>query len=466
MLPTQYRHRRRFALVGVVAILMVTASLVQAAPGDLDTTFDGDGKVTTHFIFTDEVHAIAIQSDGKIVAAGVAICDPCAGPVTPHDFALARYNRDGTLDSSFDGDGKVTTDFDLNEDEAFAVAIQADGKIIAAGSANGPNTLDFAVARYNPDGSLDSTFDGDGKVITDFAGGNDLGRGVAIQADGKIVVAGVAFTAQCLPCDSLPTDNFGLARFNSNGSLDPSFGFGGKQVTDFGGSADEARGLAIQGDGRIVAAGSATIGSVDFGVARYMTDGSLDATFDGDGKVTTDYSEESEDLAHAVALQKDGRIVAGGSWLWDAGDAPCCFLRDFFLARYNPDGSLDAGFGGDGKVATDINREDHIYGVAIHGDGKIVAAGCAQGCFLPTPNSDFGLTRYNPDGSLDTTFSADGKVTTDFASDEDQARGVAIQADGRIVAAGAAVISDNHDFALARYKVCRVSSRRSSIPCR
>jgi uncharacterized delta-60 repeat protein len=172
------------------------------------------------------------------------------------------------------------------------------------------------------------------------------------------------------------------------------------------------------------------------------------------------------DLAYSVAVQWDGRILAGGSWLWDAGDAPCCFLRDFFLARYNPDGSLDSGFGDMGKVSTDINREDHVYGVAIRVDGKIVAAGCARGCFLPTPESDFGLARYNPDGSLDNTFSADGKVTTDFAGDEDQARSVAIQADGKIVAAGSALISGSDDFALARYKVCRVSSRRSSIPCR
>src|SRR5688572_6451412 len=121
------RRRGRFLLFVVSTVIFTTITAV-AAPGDLDPTFDGDGKVTTHFIFTDEAHAVAIQGDGKIVAAGVAICDPCAGPVKPHDFALARYNADGSLDATFDGDGKVRTDFDL-DDEAFAVAIQTDGKI-------------------------------------------------------------------------------------------------------------------------------------------------------------------------------------------------------------------------------------------------------------------------------------------------------------------------------------------------
>jgi uncharacterized delta-60 repeat protein len=467
--PVRARCASRLSLiVGIVALAIVVAAPVTAAPGDLDPTFDGDGKVTTPFIFTDEARGVAIQPDGKIVAAGVAICDPCASPVKPHVFALARYNRDGSLDASFDGDGRVTTNFDLPENEAFAVAIQTDGKIIAAGYANGAGGLDFALARYNPDGSLDTTFDVDGRVITDFAGGDDRALAVAIQADGKIVAAGVAFSSACLPCDGPPTDNFGLARYNPDGSLDLTFGFGGRQVTDFAGWEDEARGVAIQSDGRIVAAGSAVIRSVDFALARYMADGSLDTSFDGDGKVTTDYYQESEDLAHAVVLQNDGRIVAGGSWLWDTVDVPCCILRDFFLARYNAVGSLDPTFDGDGKATADpTGNEDHAFGLAIQKDGKVVAAGCGRGCFLPSDASDFALARFNMDGTLDTVFGGgDGMLTTDFASGEDRARGVAIQTDGKIVAAGGAVISGTHDFALARYKVCRVSSRRSSIPCR
>jgi uncharacterized delta-60 repeat protein len=241
--------RLSLTLLWVLALVIVFTIPSTAAPGDLDPTFDGDGKVTTHFVFDDEARGVAIQADGKIVAAGVAICTPCASPATPHKFALARYNRDGSLDPSFGGDGRVTTDFNLGrEDEAFAVAIQSDGRIVAAGFAFAPDSSssDFALARYLPDGSLDPTFDLDGMVTTDFAGGNDQGRGVAIQADDKIVAAGVAFSSACLPCNGPPTDNFGLTRYNPDGSLDPTFGFGGRQVTDFDfGGPDEARGVSV-----------------------------------------------------------------------------------------------------------------------------------------------------------------------------------------------------------------------------
>ena len=459
MMSAFARHRTTLAAAGPLALLLLLATPGAADPGDLDPTFDGDGKVTTHIRFTDEVRGVAIQADGKIVAAGHTICEPCAVPVQPHDFALARYNRDGSLDTTFDGDGKVTTDFDVGEDQAFAVAIQADGKIIAAGSANGPSSFDFAVARYNADGSLDPTFDIDGKVTTDFAGGNDQGRGVAIQADGKIVVAGVAVSAACLPCDGPASDNFGLARYNPDGSLDPTFGFVGRQVTDFVGGPDEARAVAIQADGKIVAAGVAICDPCvlpvipvphDFGLVRYNTDGSLDSTFDGDGRVTTDF--EDDDEAWGVALQPDGKIVAAGSAAHSSG------ARLFALARYATNGSLDTAFEGDGKLTTQFSEDDGARAVAIQRDGKIVAAGFT---FLFSGQSDFALARYNTNGSLDTIFGGDGRVSTDFGS-FDHANAVAIQGDGKIVSAG---FSDG-DFALARYKVCRVSSRRSSIPCR
>lgn len=461
--------RARFArlLSLIVALVFLFAIPLTAAPGDLDPTFDGDGKVTTNFLPVDEARGVAIQPDGKIVAAGVAICPPCASPATPHMFALARYNRDGSLDPSFGGDGRVTTDFNPGrEDEAFAVAIQSDGKIVAAGFALAPDadSSDFALVRYLPDGSLDPTFDLDGMVITDFAGGNDRGRAVAIQADGKIVAAGLAFSSACLPCNGSPTNNFALARYLPNGSLDPTFGFGGQQVTDFDfGGPDEARGVAIQGDGKIVAAGVAICDPCvlpvtpvphDFALARYNGDGSLDPSFGGDGRVTTDF-ERNDDEAFAVAVQTDGKIVAGGSATPSGGG-----WTQFALSRFNGDGSLDTTFDGDGKVTTAISAGDQARSLAIQRDEKIVAAGLAcANCFA---GSEFGVARYTDKGSLDPVFSGDGLVMTDFGFPNDQAFGVALQTDGKIVAAGVA----GEDFALARYKVCRVSSRRSSIPCR
>jgi uncharacterized delta-60 repeat protein len=445
MMPAQDRRRGRFALVGAVAVVIVSASLVQAAPGDLDPTFDGDGKVTTHFIFTDAARGVAIQEDGKIVAAGVAICDPCAGPTTIHDFALARYNMDGSLDMSFDGDGKVTTDFAANVDEAFAVAIQADGKIVAGGSAS-ISGVDFALARYNADGSLDSTFDGDGRVTTDYGFGSSQVRALGIQADGKIVAAGYGASTGF---------DFFLARYNSNGSLDTSFDGDGKVTfLGFGSNDNQANAVAIQADGKIVAAGCTSCSSSagNFALARLNANGSHDGTFDGEGLVTTDFLGD-EDQANGIAIQVDGKIVA-------AGFASVSFNETFALARYNADGSLDPSFDGDGRATTQFGSGDRARGLAIQRDGKIVAAGVA--CAFCFAGSDFGLARYNLDGSLDTTFSGDGKVMTDFGFANDLAHAVALQSDGKIVAAGVA----DGDFALARYKVCRVTSRRSSIPCR
>jgi uncharacterized delta-60 repeat protein len=199
------------------------------------------------------------------VAAGVAICDPCVLPVTPvpHNFALARYNTDGSLDTTFGGDGKVMTDFMMGgPDEANAVALQGDGKIVAAGSVtHSSGALVFAVARYATDGSLDSAFDGDGKVTTIVAS-DDEARGMAIQRDGKIVAVGLA----CNLCIAGP--DFGVARYNTNGSLDSTFGAGdGIVLTDFGaGTIDHANAVSIQTDGKIVVAG---FSQGDFALARY-----------------------------------------------------------------------------------------------------------------------------------------------------------------------------------------------------
>jgi uncharacterized delta-60 repeat protein len=328
------------------------------------------------------------------------------------------------------------------------VAIQTDGKIVAGGAAS-TSGVDFALARYNTDGSLDPTFDGDGRVTTDYGFGSSQVYGLAIQAGGKIVAAGYG---------SSTAQDFFLARYNSNGSLDASFDGDGKVTfLGFGTNHNRAHAVAIQTDGKIVAAGctNCSTSSGNFALARLNTNGSLDFTFGGDGRVITDFFGD-DDQAHAIAIQMDGKIVAGGIATDSSSGASL-----FGLARYNSDGALDAGFDGDGKVTTRFaGFGDEAYGVAIQRDGKIVGAGLAcSGCFA---GGDFGVARYNIDGSLDTMFSGDGLMMTDFGFEGDRAFAVAIQGDGKIVAAGVA----GGDFALARYKVCRVTSRRSSIPCR
>src|SRR5918996_729649 len=285
------------ALGSLLAVTLAGPAL--AAAGDLDTTFGGDGKVTTGFAGHAFVGGAAIQADGKIVAAG-----DVRTPSGEFMFALARYRPNGRLDDTFGGDGKVTTGF---AGQAFAesVAIQDDGKILAAGRFNpDPGNGRFALVGYQPSGALDDTFGGNGKVTTGFAGSESAEAvDIAIQTDGKIVAGGDV--------------------------LRPS-------------------------------------GEFHFGLARYKPSGGLDDTFGGDGKVTTEFAESDSARAHGVAIQADGNIVAAGG---GESETPSLDLR-FALARYRPGGPLDDTFRGDGRVTPGFTGRAVARGVAIQADGK------------------------------------------------------------------------------------------------
>jgi uncharacterized delta-60 repeat protein len=352
------------------------------------------------------------------------------------NFLVARYNLDGSLDTSFSADGRVQTNF-TGSDGATDVALQGD-KIVVVGFSfddADPNIDRFALARYNPNGSLDSTFSGDGRQTIAFGNISDHAKGVALQGDGKIVVVGET-------CCSTTTGGFAIARLNPNGSLDTTFAGDGRQTTRFGTSQNSANGVAVQANGQIVAAGFAE--GFGFALARYNPNGSLDTTFSGDGKQTTDFDgccDAGEDEAAAVAIQADGKLVAVG-----ADGFGLHF--NFALARYNTNGSLDLTFSGDGKQTTDFfASDDQAKDLAIQANGRIVAVGLAGGGGTGT-GDDFALARYNTNGSLDTSFSGDGRKRTSFsAGGFDSANGVALQGDGRIVAVG----TGNGEFALARY---------------
>jgi uncharacterized delta-60 repeat protein len=414
------------SLFVVLIVSFVNFGSVLARDGSLDPTFGTGGIVTTDFGTTaDQGYAVAMQSDGKIVMAGVVL-----GEINT-DFALARYNRDGSLDNTFDTNGMVITDFGSDRfDYGYAVVIQPDGKIIIAGESSvTANTSDFGLARYNPDGSLDSSFDTDGKVITDF-GSDEQGHAITLQPDGRIVVAGHNGNGS--------NYDFALARYNSDGSLDTSLDSDGKVITDFGSNSDLGSAVALQPDGKLVVAGTtlnSVSNSLDFALARYNEDGSLDTTFDVDGKVITNFVSNSTDNGNAVALQADGKIVVAG-FSYDGTN------YDYALARYNIDGSLDISLDTDGKVTTDFDfgSVDQGEAIVLQPDGKIVVAGASKG---------FALARYNPDGSLDSSFDADGKVSTNFGG---SAFGydVTLQLDGKIIVAGYSW-NGGSDFALARY---------------
>jgi uncharacterized delta-60 repeat protein len=386
----------------------------EAAAGDLDPTFGSGGKTSTDILNdTDLAAGVVVQPDGKIIAGGVSGLD----------FAVVRYNSDGSLDLSFGPNGRVRTDFFGSFDEGHAVALQSDGKILLAGSAvNSITFQDFALARYNTDGALDPTFGSGGKVTTDFFDDNDEAWALAIQTDGKIVLAGRAATDSGFA--------FAIARYLPGGSIDPSFGSGGKVISHFSG-ADRAFAVAVQPDGKILAAGTV--------IARYNPDGSIDSGFGAGGSVVPGL------IVRGLALQSNGKTVAAGSNL---------LSTDFAVARYDSDGTLDSTFGSGGKVITDFfGQSDVGLAVVIQPDGNLIVSGQVSTQDFVT--SAFGLVRYKNDGSLDATFGSGGRVTTDFfeANVSGGASGLALQSDGRIIAAGGAFNSaTGWDFVLARYQ--------------
>src|SRR5438876_1036362 len=383
-----------YAMVGPAAQIALVRYNVD---GSLDKSFNGTGKVITAVGDGDcKGEGLALQTDGKIVVAGYSFKP---GGKDRAEFTVLRYNPDGTLDSGFGESGKVTSEIGRDADDATSVALQSDGKIVAAGRTFAPTNNDFAVARYNANGSLDTSFNGTGKATADFSK-LDYGRGVAVQSEGKIVVAGDA--------EHGDGRTFAVARFNANGTPDLSFNKTGKVITDFGGGNAEARGVAVQSDGKIVVAGFALIDRTEkFALVRYNLDGTLDTSFGGTGKVLTLVGMSGSN-ATAMALQGDGKIVVAGYAINNSGGD-----HDFAIVRYNADGSLDTRFNGSGKVTTAVSDHDgHCEAIAVEKDGKIVAAGWVS----TATTSDFAVARFGADGKLDLSFNGTGSVVTAIGS--------------------------------------------------
>ena len=423
--------RRSFVLGAVIASLLVAVPAF-AVPGGLDPTFSGDGKVLTNVTpRADFAIDVAMQADGKIVAAGMS------GQGRPDaNFAVIRYESDGSLDSTFSSDGKVTTNFFGRRDAANDVVVQPDGKIIASGLASTSGSqANFAIVRYNENGTLDTTFSGDGKVSTSFTPKSDSVQGVVVLGDGDIVAAGIAGYQSANP-------KMALARYNSNGTLDTAFGGGdGKATIDFTPGDDAVWAVVLQPDEKIVVAGVAGPSDGKIALFRANPDGSLDPSFGGDGRVTTNFTPKYDESL-GVALQTDGRIVAAGSAGWGTANPKLA------VVRYLSNGALDASFNGDGKVLTDFTSfPDFANDVQIQADGRIVVVGRAR---ADRVDSTFALVRYNPSGSLDGSF---GRVMVNVTSKGDDAIGVELQPDGKLVVAGSAAYGEGSDgkFVVARF---------------
>jgi uncharacterized delta-60 repeat protein len=433
----------------IICFITITAV---AQPGSLDSTFSSDGKLVVPVGSADDYgKSVAIQADGKILVAGYSATG--AG----YDFSLLRFNSDGTTDNSFGSSGVVLTDFGGSTDEAYAVLVQPDGKIVVAGKGmatytDDPSTYDFAVARYNANGTPDNTFGVGGKVLTDLGSlSSDFACAAALQADGKIVLAG--YTS-----DGVGAPDFAIARYNSNGTLDSTFA-GGVVILDIaGGTWDVAYSVLVQSDQKILVGGcTANSGAYDFALARFNSNGTPDGSFDTDGKLTADLGG-MYDLVLSMALQSDGKILAAGH-SHNGSD------YDFALARFNSDGSFDNTFDGDGKLNAGFgtSSSEQATSVAVQADGKILLAGNASAG--SSSGADFALMRFNSDGSFDNSFDSDGKVLTDFGGtlNSEYINSIALQPDGKIVAVGDkgqnfSSTSFVWDVAIARYNVAALSS--------
>jgi len=399
--------KRAFHLI-VLALSLFTC--IYAQP-ELDISFNGTGRVTTNLSNSyDIVYGALVQADNKIVAVGTYSTNNFRGY-----FALNRYLTNGALDTSFGDNGRVLTDFDAAaaDQGVFAAALQPDGKILATGFVSfmppGPGAI--ATARYNSDGSLDTTFGTGGKVETAVVNHINEATAIAVGQDGKIVVAGYYFG---------PSQNYQtvIVRYNANGGL------GGTTTDTRGfqlGESNIAYGVTIQPDGKIVTAGgyasgqSGSSGS-DLTMLRLMPSGAYDTTFAGTGRLLMPSPTSSEALT-TVAVQPDGRIVAAG-----VSDG------NLLVMRFNANGSPDTTFNGSGRVTTWMGGNCYATGLILRPNGKIVVS-CS-------PNQEFAVAYYNADGSLDTSFSGDGKLTFNFGVAAAQTYSMGIDSLGRIVLGG------------------------------
>ena len=326
--------------------------------GSVDSSFNENGYTWTNLGVLDIPLDIIMQSDNKIVVAGISVP---FGDLT--EFGIVRYKPDGTKDSSFNDDGRLAFAFDDDSDYsgAYSIVIQPDGKIVLGGTVWGESGYDFALARLNADGTFDESFDDDGKVVTDLEeSAFDLIYDIALQDDGKIVAVGVNMSA---------ADSFVVVRYLPNGTLDPAFDGDGKAFYDFGGLTGEIlNDVLLQPDGKILVAGAVNNGvTKNFALVRLLDDGSLDLDFNGTGYNISSFPEES--FITQIGLLPDGKIVA-------AGKAFVGFDFQIAIVSYTQDGMLDSDFNGDGRLLFDIGEQDcFANALAVQDDGKILTTG-------------------------------------------------------------------------------------------
>lgn len=386
------------------------------APGDLDSTFGDGGKVLTRITPNANTPvALRMQPDGKLYVVGYTL----TSNVISNSFII-RYNANGSVDTTFGINGAIVVTFSTDPDDLFRdLVVLPNGKILVAGDRLAGSNTALAVYRYNANGTPDTTFGTNG-VTLNSAAANPVG--IVLQTDGKFIAVCDVYTGGA---------NLALARYLPNGMLDPTFGTNGTVEAPFGFNFPKE--VLIQPDGKFLVFGEAFTGtSFDFLVARFNTNGTLDNSFGAGGIVTTDINN-GNDFGRAMALQPDGKFTIVG-----------ITASASVLVRYNPNGSLDSTFGTNGiVVATPAGIDSAI---AIQQNGKIITAG--------NRNNAFAISRYNANGTLDTAFGNNGIVTTDMGNGFDYIAETLLQPDGKLVAAGSVAVTPNStsDIGLVRYQ--------------
>lgn len=386
-------------------------------PGSLDSSFGLNGvgsyclPIGTGVNVTDG----SFQSNGKIIQLFFDYTNP---------INLIRWNENGTIDTSFGPNGIVTygniVPFVNGGYYTFKMAVQSDDKIIIMGlQQNNTFNNGYWVARLLPDGALDTTFNGTGYKDVTFGSIQDRATCVALQADGKILLGGTSGnTAQF----------FSVARLNSDGSYDTSFDGDGKVQIPFSGSESFVESMAVQDDGKIILGGYTVGGAKDFALARINSNGSLDTTFGVNGKVVTDLLVSYSTIIRDILIEPNGKIIVAGIYSFE-------FDGRFCMVRYNANGSIDTSFGSNGLTVDTNYYASYYFNIARQIDGKIITAG---NVFYPS----FIISRYNTNGTIDTSFGLDGYVNAipDIGAG---ASNILIQPDNKIVAVGDTVTYDN-----------------------
>ncbi len=406
-----------------------------AQDGELDPTFGDGGKVITNVrnYGGQEARSIAVQKDNKIIVSGYFEND------FGYDFVTFRYNPDGSLDSTYGNDGIAITNLS-SSDYINSIAIQEDSKIVVAGGTYNGSDSDLAALRYTADGILDSTFNDSGIVVTPIGSGSGYGRSISIQEDGKIVVAGGAQNGSDY--------DFAVVRYNINGSLDSTFNNDGIVIAPIGSGNDNVQSMSIQEGGKIFVVGFTQNGD-DRAVAaaRFNTDGNLDNTYNNNGTVITSIASGSIYYISSVVIHNDGGIVVVGRSRNESE-------WNYIIEKYNNNVILDSTFNKTGIIVipncASCGVYSHSDAVVVQSDGKIIFGGTGSN----GTNYDFMLIRYNTSGTIDSTFGDNGVILTDFDNEYNFLMALNLQ-DDKIVASGMSQPLDfsHHYVPIARYNV-------------